>query len=69
MQKNESPFTDQELTRLRGSLSSIGRKHKITGEYVGQIAAGKRLAKTDMAKAVLKDLKKLLTLLKPKSND
>jgi hypothetical protein len=67
MQKNESPFTDQELTHLRGSFSSIGRKYKITGEYVGQIAAGKRLAKTDMAKAVMQDLKKLLTLLKPKS--
>lgn len=66
MEKNDSPFTDNELELLRRSFSRIGEKHKRTGQYVGLIAAGKRAANTNVAKAILKDLKELLKLLKPR---
>lgn len=69
MKKNESPFKESEVELLRRSFSRIGKKHKTTGQYVGQIAAGKRQTSTEKAKAILKDLKQLLKLLKPNNDE
>ncbi|MEO2064456.1 MAG: hypothetical protein ABGW97_15845 [Christiangramia sp.] len=67
MQKIDKPFSNEDLELLRRSFTRIGEKHGTTGVYVGQIAAGKRAVKTEVAKAILADLKELLQILKPGS--
>lgn len=66
MKKNNTPFIDEDLKLLRANFSRLGRKHGVSGQYVGQIAGGKRAANTQTAKNILKDLRILLTFLKPK---
>ena len=64
MKKFDRPFTEEEVEILRGSFARIGRKHQTSGIYVGLIASGERGANSEKAKAILKDLKELLKLLK-----
>ncbi|WP_103072675.1 hypothetical protein [Aquimarina sediminis] len=59
-------FTNDELRILRGVHTVIGRKYSKSGRYVSLIAQGKRKANTLVAKSILKDLKLILEILKPK---
>ena len=58
-------FTNHELYILRGVHAVLGRKYGKSGKYVSLIAHGKREVNTIVAKAILKDLKLILEILKP----
>jgi hypothetical protein len=64
----KQPFSPEDIIILRRSFFSVAQKNGCSSVYVALIAKGKRNINTPIAKAVMKDLKKLLTLLKPNTN-
>lgn len=59
-EKKVSQFTKEQLKCIK--RVTLGKKHGVTGEYVGQILRGEKEANTDVAKAILEDARKIIEL-------
>ncbi len=58
------PFSKEELKVLDGNLHKIAKKHRVSRQYVWQIATGIRTATSRKSQAIMKDLVRLLYALK-----
>jgi len=63
--KNIAPFTDKEVKILKGSMSLLATKHKVSRKYVYMIATGRRPAISKKSRAIFSDLERLIKALQP----
>lgn len=64
MQKNQKPFTDNEISILRGNFSAMARKYDCDKSTVSKICNGDRQTNTVKAKEILNSLNEKLTEIK-----
>ena len=62
-------FTEDEKTLLHGKASSFADKYKCSKGYVNKIISGQRHINSELSKNIYSDLKTLVELLKPKSQN
>ena len=59
------PFTEKELTLMKGKYASLARKYNTTTAYVKMIANGKREHNSKLARMVFKDIGNIIKLFTP----
>ena len=60
----KKPFTDKELSLLRGNLKRIARKHEVSLPYVSYLVHGHKPIRSEKSKAIIADLRRLLAAYK-----
>ena len=67
--KMRAAFTAKEKIILQGQSSKLAAKHNCTQTYVNLIIRGEREISTDLSKKIYQDLKSLIELLSPQSEE
>lgn len=70
MNKKDKPFSELELILLTGSYDDIADKHECGFSYVFQLARakGERDIRSEKAKAIIKDLERVIKERKEELN-
>ena len=58
-------LTDQQISKFR--MSALATKHNCSFEYVRLVLMGRRETKSEKAKAILADAKRILKIVEEKS--
>ena len=58
------PFTPNERKILSGHFSKVARKYGVSQPYVSYLVSGQRPIKSEKAKMIIDDLRKVLEFLK-----
>lgn len=54
-------FTKEQISKIK--IESLAQKHNCSHSYVSLILSGQRETKTDLAKAIMADAKKILKIV------